>query len=343
MTGTPSRRRPAARNGSARVASPPGHPGASSSPPLAADAAAHTGTSPRCGHRAATAAAAPVTADTAAATSPGAPAGITGSGAIRASSTVKNTRTGSARPANRRSHPRTVAAGRPSSPAIFRCPAPAAAASSAVPITSPPSARRDRHHAGSSTCVTPHTRHRDLRGTSTTSAPARTRTRRGREFPHPPSTPPHPGQHSSPPASCRSTTSPSPFTVSTTPPRVTRGPPVSATRRRTGGPHPYPTCSPSRPAPKRTTPASAPCPSATSVTQTRHRTVITGRRGHPPSARRRRQPKGHHPAAHHPAIGIPSAAAATRHRNPARRLTRGMPVVYATLRTCVHEMTTAWS
>jgi hypothetical protein len=42
---------------------PPGQPGASSSPPLAADAAAHTGTSPSCGHRAATAAAAPVIAD----------------------------------------------------------------------------------------------------------------------------------------------------------------------------------------------------------------------------------------------------------------------------------------
>ena len=98
---------------------PCGHPGASSSPLLAADAAVHTGTSPSSGHRAATAAAAPATADTAAATGPGELAGITGSGAVRASSTVKNTRTSSARPANRRSHPRTVGAGRLTSPAIF--------------------------------------------------------------------------------------------------------------------------------------------------------------------------------------------------------------------------------
>ena len=94
------------------------------------------------------------------------PAGITGSGLVRASSTVKNARTCSARAANRRSHPRTVEAGRPSTAAIVRCPAPAAAASSAGPITAPASARRDRHHAGSSTCVAPHSRHRDRRGTS---------------------------------------------------------------------------------------------------------------------------------------------------------------------------------
>ncbi len=156
MTGTPSRGAPAGRNGSARVAPPPGQPGASSSPPLAADAAAHTGTSPSCGHRAATADAAPATADTAAATGPAAPAGITGSGLVRASSTVKNTRTSSARPANRRSHPRTVDAGRPARPAILRCPSPPAAASSAAPITAAASARRSRHHAGSSTCVAPH-------------------------------------------------------------------------------------------------------------------------------------------------------------------------------------------
>jgi hypothetical protein len=56
----------------------------------------------------------------AAATRPAVPAGITGSGPVRASSTVKNARTRSARPANRRSHPRTVDGGRPSSPAILR-------------------------------------------------------------------------------------------------------------------------------------------------------------------------------------------------------------------------------
>ena len=153
MTGTPSRAARAARNGSARVAPTPGQPGAISSPPLAADAAVHTGTVPSSGQRCATATAAPAIADTAAATGSAARAGITGSGLVRASSTVKNARTASARAANRRSHPRTVEAGRPSPAAIVRCPAPAAAASSAAPITAPASARRDRHHAGSSTCV----------------------------------------------------------------------------------------------------------------------------------------------------------------------------------------------
>ena len=124
-----------------------GQPGASSSPPLAADAAAHTGTAPTAGQRCATAAAAPATADTAAATGPAAPAGITGSGLVLASSTVKNTRTCSARPANRRSHPRTVDGGRPSICAVFRNPAPAAATSSAAPITAPASARRDKSSA----------------------------------------------------------------------------------------------------------------------------------------------------------------------------------------------------
>ena len=106
---------------------------------------------PTPGHLAATAEAAPAIADTAAATIPAAPAGITGSGAVRASSTVKKARTGPARPANRRSHPRTVEAGRPSARATERCPPPAAAASSAAPITPAASARRSRHHAGSST------------------------------------------------------------------------------------------------------------------------------------------------------------------------------------------------
>ena len=97
-----------------------GQPGASSRPPLAADAAAHTGTMPTRGQRCATAAAAPAIADTAAATGPHAAAGITGSGLVRTSSTVKNARTASARAANRRSHPRTVDAGRTSPAAILR-------------------------------------------------------------------------------------------------------------------------------------------------------------------------------------------------------------------------------
>jgi len=254
-TGKPSRSTPAGRNGSARVAPPPGQPGASSNPPLAADAAVHTGTSPSCGHRAATAAAAPAIAATAAATSPAAPAGITGSGPVRASSTVKNTRTSSARPANRRSHPRTVAAARPSCPAILRCPSPPAADSSAAPITAAASARRSRHHAGSSTCVPLHWRHRDLRGTTSASGPRITRTGRSRPFPHPPSTPPHDGHVSSPPASCRSTSSRSPFTVSTTPPRVTQRPSPGLGQKITGRAAPQPIRSPCRPGPHTRNPA----------------------------------------------------------------------------------------
>jgi len=288
----------------------PGHPGASSSPPLAADAAAHTGTWPSCGHRAATATAAPATADTADATRPAAPAGITGSGAVRASSTVKNTRTCSARPANRRSHPRTVAAARPSIAAILRCPSPAAAASSAAPITAAASARRSRHHAGSSTCVARHPRHRDLRGTSTSSGPSAVRTLRSRPFPHPPSTPPHDGHGSSPHDSCRSTSSRSPFTVSTTPPRVTQRPSPGFAKRSRGGPRhnrPAHRASPP-PRPQPVSPdhppaaASTPRPPATSARCRRRRALTPA----PASPRH---------------IGIPNAAKSPPRRNPARRST----------------------
>src|SRR6266536_231765 len=164
------------------------------------------GAPPGWGQRCATAAAAPAIAGTAAATGPAAPAGITGSGLVLASSTVKNARTAPARAANRRSHPRTADAGRPSPAAIVRCPAPAAAACSADPITAPSSARRDRHHPGSSTCVAPHPGHRALRGASTTPGPSAIRTGRGRACPRPPSAPPPNGQPSSPPARCRPTT-----------------------------------------------------------------------------------------------------------------------------------------
>ena len=141
MTGTPSRAALAAGNGSARVAALP-RPARRDQQPAAGrrrrrphrhraelrPALRHRDRGARDrrhrrGHR------------------PAAAAGITGSGLVRASSTVKNARTSSARAANRRSHPRTVDAGRPSTAAIVRCPAPAAAASSAAPITAPASAR----------------------------------------------------------------------------------------------------------------------------------------------------------------------------------------------------------
>src|SRR5215470_7556604 len=62
-------------------------------------------------------------------------AGITGSGPAAASNTVKNTRTTSARPENRRCQPRTVSGGRPAAAAICRNDAPRALAASAAPIT----------------------------------------------------------------------------------------------------------------------------------------------------------------------------------------------------------------
>jgi len=111
-----------------------GQRGPSSIPLLAADAAAQTGIAPRCGHRDATAAA-PAIAATASATGNPASAGITGSGPAAASNTVKNTRTTSARPENRRCQPRTVSGGRPAAAAICRNDAPRALAASAAPIT----------------------------------------------------------------------------------------------------------------------------------------------------------------------------------------------------------------
>ena len=153
--------------------------------------------------------------------------------------------------------------------AIVRCPAPAAAASSAAPITAPSSARRDRHHAGSSTCVAPHWRHRDRRGTSPASGPVQDPHRPRPGMPPPAQYPAAPGQASSPPASCRSTNAPSPFTVSTTPPSV--------------NPAALPECFA-----KKTTGRAAPHPTLLTVTAP----APEGNTGTPaPSARRRRQPK----------------------------------------------------
>jgi transcriptional regulator with XRE-family HTH domain len=165
------------------------------------------------------------------------PAGITGSGLVRASSTVKNTRTCSARPANRRSHPRTVDAGRPSPAATFRNPAPAAAASSAAPVTAPASARRDKSYTGSSTCVPPHPRHR--------APPRHQQLIRPGQQPHPPRprTPP-PAQHPAAQRALQLSLCQLPFDY--TPVTVYRehdaskrqlsGPPQSFAKRSRGGP-----------------------------------------------------------------------------------------------------------
>ena len=76
-----------------------------------------------------------------------------------------------ARPAARRSQPRTVSAGTFSSAATRRYPCPRAAPASADPITGASSIRRSSNRAGSSTCVTRHTVHLDRRGR--TSLPSR--------------------------------------------------------------------------------------------------------------------------------------------------------------------------
>ena len=216
-----------------------GQAGASSSPDVTAAASCHRATVPTPGTMAAAAAAA-ATAATASAAGDPAGAGSGGSVTRLAASAVNTDRTRSARRVKARSQPRTVEAGRPSRPAITRCPDPAAFASSARPITSPASARRARHQAGSSTCVRPHPRHRARRGQNHTSGPSGSRTRRSAALPHLASTPPHDGQVSSPPPSCRSTTSRSPFTVSTTPPRVNPAAlpsPAAKTKKREGRAH----------------------------------------------------------------------------------------------------------
>jgi hypothetical protein len=191
-----------------------GQPGASSRPPLAAQASHHGGTSPIPGQRETTATAAPATAATASANPDGASAGGTGSTPTSTSSLVKKTRTSPALEPNRRSQPRTVSTGRPHAAAIGRAPAPAAFAASAAPITSARSARLSSANTGRSTCVTPHLPQRARRGRTVTS-PQPPRSTRGRAHPHPASTPPQPGHSSSPPASRTSTATASAPTVST--------------------------------------------------------------------------------------------------------------------------------
>lgn len=133
-----------------------GQDGANNRPCETADAASHGDTAPTNGHRAATATAAPTTAATASANSSPDAAGTTGSGPVATNSPVNSTRTATARPANRRSQPRTVSAGRPTPTAIRRNPNPVARASSAAPITSARSARRNNATTGNNTCVTRH-------------------------------------------------------------------------------------------------------------------------------------------------------------------------------------------
>ena len=100
-----------------------GHPGDNNRPPLAADATSHPVTAPtrpnpenRC--RVAVSSI-PTAATASAIPGPAGPGGAT-STPVAIASPVKNTRTASARAANRRNHPRTVPAGTPNSIAACR-------------------------------------------------------------------------------------------------------------------------------------------------------------------------------------------------------------------------------
>ena len=152
---------------------------------MTAEAISHGDTAGSCGQRQAIAAAAAATATTASATAGPAGASGTGSALTAAATRVKTSRTWPARAANRRSHPRTVSSGIPSSAAIRRCPRPRAAAVTAAPITRASYARRASNPAGSSTCVTRHPVHRHRRGRTTRHRrPSPNTTRRG-AWPHP--------------------------------------------------------------------------------------------------------------------------------------------------------------
>jgi len=222
-----------------------GHPGASNAPADTADATCHAVTPPTS-NRDATDPAAALTAATASPSTDPAGSGSTTSTATRTASLVKNTRTGSARPANRRSHPRTVSGKRPRSSAILRCPRPSAAFASADPITSTSSARRTKQVTGNNTCVRRHPagpEHRARRGC--TCAEATTpRTSRTRARPQGRSASEHPGHRTPPAASRRSTLSGSASTVTTGASVHHERPSRVPAKGITGGPLPSPTSSP---------------------------------------------------------------------------------------------------
>ena len=122
--------------------------GPRSSPRLAEEANSHGGRGPNL--RVAAAAANPSACNASPSADPVAMIGAVI--ASNANSNVVNvSRQCAARAANRRSQPRTVLTGRPSSVAILRCPVPLALASNPVPITAALSALRASMNAGSST------------------------------------------------------------------------------------------------------------------------------------------------------------------------------------------------
>jgi hypothetical protein len=198
-----------------------GQVGANRRPPVTAAASAQTGSAPTFGQRDRTAVHAPTTAATASANADDVAAGGTGSTPTPTSSAVNVTRTVSARRAKRRSQPRTVSTGRPTTAAAVRAPAPAARAANAAPITETASARLSSVNTGRRTCESPHWPQRDRRGRTTTE-PSSSRSVRVRAQPHGRNDPPQPGHVNSPSASRSSTRAASIPTVSTAPPRATR-------------------------------------------------------------------------------------------------------------------------
>jgi hypothetical protein len=129
------------------------------------------------------------------------------------------------------------------------------------------------------------------------------RTRRRHDRHHQPGRPrPTPPARCKPAARARSTTSPSPFTVSTTPPRVTQRPFPGLRQKITGRAAPQPTRPPCRPVATPATPLPEPRPPRSSARCRRRRTLT-----HVPAGTRH--------------IGIFNAAENPLHRIPERRST----------------------
>jgi hypothetical protein len=190
--------------------------GANSRPDVTAQANSHGDNADTAGpQRRATAVAAATIALTASATCDPPGAGSRGSGSSVHNNAVNAERTGPAREANRRSQPRTVAAGRPNRSAIRRCPKPFAAHPNAAPITPTVSARRIRQRTGNNTCVQPHPRQIARRGRSRHLPSPSSRTTRQRACPHGLNTVSHTGHNNRPDTSRRSTSAESTPTVST--------------------------------------------------------------------------------------------------------------------------------
>lgn len=144
-----------------------------------------------------------------------------------------------ARARNRASQSLTVSAERPNRSATRRYPA-QVAASTAAPITSTASRRRNKHTSGRSTCVAPHdtARQRPRLGRSHRT-PSKVRTGRRRAHPQPPRTPrPHRGHTSRPAAISASKPARSSATMSkiAPPSGESKGPLATPAKDRRGGP-----------------------------------------------------------------------------------------------------------